>query len=47
MWLPRIANEGLIVAYGVTEPEAGSNVQSLKTGPSASPTRAAASRTTG
>ena len=31
MWLPRIANEGLIVAYGVTEPEAGSNVQNVKT----------------
>ena len=30
-WIPRIADEGLIVAYGVTEPEAGSNVQSLKT----------------
>ena len=30
-WMPRIANEGLIVAYGVTEPEAGSNVQSVKT----------------
>jgi len=30
-WLPRIANEGLIVAYAVTEPEAGSNVQNLKT----------------
>lgn len=30
-WIPRIANEGLLVAYGVTEPEAGSNVQSLKT----------------
>src|SRR5512137_732346 len=30
-WISRIANEGLIVAYGVTEPEAGSNVQSLKT----------------
>jgi alkylation response protein AidB-like acyl-CoA dehydrogenase len=27
----RVAEEGLIVAYGVTEPEAGSNVQSLKT----------------
>ena len=27
----RIANEGLIVAYGVTEPEAGSNVENLKT----------------
>jgi alkylation response protein AidB-like acyl-CoA dehydrogenase len=31
MWMPRIANEGLIVAYGVTEPEAGSNVEALKT----------------
>ena len=30
-WLSRIAGEGLIVAYGVTEPEAGSNVASLKT----------------
>ena len=30
-WLTRIANEGLIVAYAVTEPEAGSNVQNLKT----------------
>jgi alkylation response protein AidB-like acyl-CoA dehydrogenase len=30
-WMTRIANEGLVVAYGVTEPEAGSNVQSLKT----------------
>lgn len=30
-WLSRIASEGLIVAYGVTEPEAGSNVASLKT----------------
>jgi alkylation response protein AidB-like acyl-CoA dehydrogenase len=30
-WIPRIAEEGLVVAYGVTEPEAGSNVQSLKT----------------
>lgn len=30
-WLGRIAEEGLIVAYGVTEPEAGSNVASLKT----------------
>ncbi len=28
---PRIADEGLVVAYGVTEPEAGSNVQNLKT----------------
>jgi alkylation response protein AidB-like acyl-CoA dehydrogenase len=30
-WLGRIAGEGLIVAYGVTEPEAGSNVAALKT----------------
>ncbi len=30
-WLTRIATEGLIVAYGVTEPEAGSNVAGLKT----------------
>ncbi len=30
-WLSRIATEGIIVAYGVTEPEAGSNVASLKT----------------
>jgi alkylation response protein AidB-like acyl-CoA dehydrogenase len=30
-WIPRIAEEGLVVAYGVTEPEAGSNVQNLKT----------------
>ena len=30
-WLSRVANEGLIVAYGVTEPGAGSNVQSLAT----------------
>ncbi len=30
-WIGRIADEGLIVAYGVTEPEAGSNVQNLKT----------------
>jgi alkylation response protein AidB-like acyl-CoA dehydrogenase len=30
-WLMRIAGEGLIVAYGVTEPEAGSNVAALKT----------------
>lgn len=30
-WLARIANEGVIVAYGVTEPEAGSNVAALKT----------------
>ncbi len=30
-WLSRIAEEGLIVAYGVTEPAAGSNVAALKT----------------
>ncbi|MBW1850547.1 MAG: acyl-CoA dehydrogenase family protein [Deltaproteobacteria bacterium] len=30
-YITKIAEEGLIVAYGVTEPEAGSNVQSLKT----------------
>lgn len=30
-YITRIAEEGLIVAYGVTEPEAGSNVQALKT----------------
>jgi alkylation response protein AidB-like acyl-CoA dehydrogenase len=30
-FLPRIAEEGLVVAYAVTEPEAGSNVESLKT----------------
>jgi alkylation response protein AidB-like acyl-CoA dehydrogenase len=30
-WLGKVAEEGLIVAYGVTEPEAGSNVASLKT----------------
>jgi alkylation response protein AidB-like acyl-CoA dehydrogenase len=30
-WLPRIAGGGLIVAYAVTEPEAGSNVQNIQT----------------
>ncbi len=30
-WLTRIAGEGMIVAYGVTEPAAGSNVAALKT----------------
>lgn len=30
-WLGRIAAEGLIVAYGVTEPGAGSNVAALET----------------
>jgi alkylation response protein AidB-like acyl-CoA dehydrogenase len=30
-WIRKVAEEALIVAYGVTEPEAGSNVQALKT----------------
>ena len=30
-YIPRIAEEGLMMAYGVTEPNAGSNVQALKT----------------
>jgi alkylation response protein AidB-like acyl-CoA dehydrogenase len=30
-WIRKVAEQGLIVAYGVTEPEAGSNVQALKT----------------
>ncbi|MFH1350852.1 MAG: acyl-CoA dehydrogenase family protein [Pseudomonadota bacterium] len=30
-YIGKVAEEGLIVAYGVTEPEAGSNVQALKT----------------
>lgn len=30
-YIRRISEEGLIVAYGVTEPDAGSNVQALKT----------------
>ncbi len=30
-WLTRIASEGLIVAYGVTEPAAGSNVAAIET----------------
>ena len=30
-WISRIANEGLIVAYGVTEPLAGSEVSNIKT----------------
>jgi alkylation response protein AidB-like acyl-CoA dehydrogenase len=30
-WLGKIADEGAIVAYAVTEPEAGSNLSSLKT----------------
>ncbi len=44
-WLTRIATEGLIVAYGVTEPEAGSNVASLKT--TADPVVDAAGNVTG
>ena len=30
-YIGRIAEDGLVVAYGVTEPDAGSNVQALKT----------------
>jgi alkylation response protein AidB-like acyl-CoA dehydrogenase len=30
-YIRRIADEGLIVGYGITEPEAGSNVQAIKT----------------
>ncbi len=30
-WLSRIASEGMIVAYGVTEPSAGSDVASIQT----------------
>src|SRR5579864_9482901 len=30
-WLSRIANEGLLFAYGATEPEAGSDLAALKT----------------
>lgn len=30
-WMRRIAEEGLIVAYGATEPQAGSNLANLKT----------------
>jgi len=30
-YITKIAEKGLVVAYGVTEPEAGSNVQALKT----------------
>jgi len=30
-WIRKVADQGMIVAYGVTEPEAGSNVQALKT----------------
>jgi alkylation response protein AidB-like acyl-CoA dehydrogenase len=31
LWLRRIANEGLLFAYGATEPEAGSDLPALKT----------------
>src|SRR5512135_35844 len=31
MWLSRIADEGLLFAYGATEPEAGSDLGALKT----------------
>lgn len=31
LWMGRIANEGLLVAYGATEPAAGSDLGSLKT----------------
>jgi len=30
-YITKVAEEGLVVAYGATEPEAGSNVQALKT----------------
>src|SRR6266511_5808838 len=30
-WLTRIAQEGLLFAYGATEPEAGSNLGALRT----------------
>ncbi len=30
-WMARIANEGLLVAYGATEPQAGSDLTSLRT----------------
>jgi alkylation response protein AidB-like acyl-CoA dehydrogenase len=31
LWLGRIANEGILMAYGATEPEAGSDLGALKT----------------
>ena len=31
LWMTRIAEEGLLMAYGATEPEAGSDLASLKT----------------
>ena len=30
-WMSRIANEGLLVAYGATEPQAGTDLAQLKT----------------
>lgn len=43
-WLRRIAEEGLIVAYGATEPNAGSNLAALRT--TAEPIRDASGKTT-
>ncbi len=43
-WLRRIAEEGLIVAYGATEPNAGSNLAALRT--TAQPVRDASGRVT-
>jgi len=44
-WLTSIASDGLIVAYGVTEPEAGSNVAAVQT--TAEPITDAAGEVTG
>jgi alkylation response protein AidB-like acyl-CoA dehydrogenase len=44
-WLTRIASEGMVVAYGVTEPEAGSNVAGIQT--TADPILDAEGKTTG
>ena len=30
-WMPRIAEEGLLMAYGATEPDAGSDLAAMKT----------------
>jgi alkylation response protein AidB-like acyl-CoA dehydrogenase len=35
LWLGRIADEGILFAYGATEPEAGSDLESAHGGPSA------------
>ena len=40
-WMGRIAEEGLLVAYGATEPQAGSDLTSLKTRAKPTSTRAA------